>query len=164
MSNYGRFKCRDIRYKRHVDKFIKNLINDYKLEEADNVIFISSPMTGIDNYEKEFDELVKNVYNTFSEQDIFVINPTKYHYIFEEYKLDNPNEEFDDYLYIMYLDFRLLDLCTIMYSNDNHEKWLESRGCLLEALYADLNGIDIWGSDYFNNALKFREYLDENMN
>lgn len=108
--------------------------------------------------------MVKNVYNTFSEQDIFVINPTKYHYIFEEYKLDNPNEEFDDYLYIMYLDFRLLDLCTIMYSNDNHEKWLESRGCLLEALYADLNGIDIWGSDYFNNALKFREYLDENMN
>lgn len=153
MINLTSFKCTNEKFLRYIDDKIYEVVKSNDLENKDEVIYISAPMTGIDNYSERFQVMSNWINYAYHEQNIFIINPSKY--------IDEiPLELNASYIDKVFFTFRLINLATIFILDDSTDKWTESRGCLLELIYAWYNRINMYGYNYIMNSVKFRHYLD----
>ncbi len=154
MVNLTKFKCTNKDFLDYMNQKMWQIIIDNNLEDKDEVIYISAPMTGIDNYQYRFKQMYDWVKYIYHDCDIFIINPSKY--------LDEIPEQLNaSYVDKIFFCFELLNLATILILDDSTDKWMESRGCLTELMYAQSSGITMYGYDYVVNATKWRHYLDE---
>lgn len=146
--NFSKFRTSK-RFENYCDNLINNLIISEKLDTKKEIIYISSPMTGVDNYQEKFDSLIRNVQKFYENQNYYIINPSTI--------LDSiPESLYASYIDKMLLTFKLLDICTVMIVNDYGDDWIKSRGVLTELTYCKSNNIDIIGYNNLITLLKLR--------
>lgn len=152
--NESNFKCSSEDIFNYIKSACKNMVDNNKFEERDNIIYISAPVTGIEEYKQTFDLMKEYIKYIYHDRDVFIINPNDY--------IDNIPEELNPtYIDKVLFGLELLKFADCMFIyDDNKEAWEKSRGCLVEATYAVINGISIFNYDYTLNAAKARNFLD----
>ena len=66
--NFSKFRTSK-RFENYCDNLINNLIISEKLDTKKEIIYISSPMTDVDNYQEKFDSLIRNVQKFYENED-----------------------------------------------------------------------------------------------
>lgn len=133
--------------------YINETIGKIYLEAKDHdyIIYISGPMTGIDNYKEKFAKIEKDIKYVYHEADIYIINPVNI--------LDNIPED-SSYIDTMFLTEALVSISSIIIVDDSDNNYINSRGVLAELAYARGKNKDIYGMDWLYNAFRFRKFLD----
>ena len=128
--------------------YIKNVCDKLEKEtnihQRDNVVYISSPVTGINGYKQNFILMKEYIKYIYHDKDVLIIDPTEY--------LDAIPEELN--LHPTYIDMIIFSLELLKYAgrmfiyDNDKEAWINSRGCLIEASYAAYNNIYMYNYDY----------------
>ncbi len=151
MINFTNFKISSVELKKYIDKSISSMVKENDLDNRDKVIFISTPTTGVDDYEDKYNKFRKLVEAGYVNKNVFIFCP-------DYYIKQIPEELNPTYLDKIFYGLRMLDLCDVMYINDeNYEEWEHSRGCLLESLYCKEQDIPMINYKYLVNGYYKKE-------
>jgi hypothetical protein len=154
VNNLSKFKPSKL-MRDKIEDIVLKIYNANNLYNKDEVIYISGPMTGVDDYRDRFNTIEEKIKYVYSDQDIYIINPINI--------LDKLSDNEANYIDNVFLTFALLELSTIIMVDDTNDNWLNSRGTLIELTYANKNGITIYGMDWLYNAVRFKKYLSSNI-
>lgn len=142
--NCTNFKISSLDIKKYIDKSIYNIIKENNLDNKDKVIFISSPTTGIDNYQENYNEFKKLVEDRYINEDIFIFCP-------DYYIKQIPEELNPTHLDKLFYRLRMLNLCDMMYVNDkDYDEWEHSEECLFESLHCAEQNIPMFNYKYLS--------------
>lgn len=152
--NASAFRVSSIEVLDYIKSLCSKLEEELKLSERDNIIYLSGPITGIEDYKQTFNLMKEYVKYIYHDRDVFIIDPTEYS--------DNLPEGIDfNYIDLLILGLELLKYADTMFVYDQDEEaWLNSRGCLAEAVYAKCNNIDIYNYTATLNIAMTRYSLD----
>lgn len=154
VNNLSKFKPSKL-MRDKIEDIVLKIYNTNNLYNKDEVIYISGPMTGVDDYRDRFNTIEEKIKYVYSDQDIYIINPINI--------LDKLSDDEANYIDKVFLTFALLELSTIIMVDDTNDNWLNSRGTLIELTYANKNGITIYGMDWLYNAVRFKKYLSSSI-
>lgn len=153
MDNFSKFNISSQELSNYMNNVITKLITDNDLDSKDKIIFISGPVTGIENYKEEFNDFKKLIEYVWDQYDVYIINPNEI--------IDAIPEEYNPtYIDKVIFGLRLTRICDMVYVNDSKPKaWEYSRGSLLEILHSIMSGIDIYNFDYLINEIRAKSYI-----
>jgi hypothetical protein len=145
VTNTSKFRCDNELFKKYVIDTIDNILaSNANSIDKKPVIYLSGPMTGVDNYNERFKELLSLVYTKLGKnKDIIIINPSEL--------IDNIPEEYNaTYIDKVYYTYLLVQSSDILVIDDRDDLWLQSRGVLLELMTAihNVGDISIYNYDY----------------
>lgn len=134
--------------------YIQRTINNIKSNEIkyrSNIVYISGPVTGVDDYKSKFEYLEILCTEAYKLKNAYVINPSKL--------IDQIKENFNDleYLDIMKFCFKLIDISNILVVDNRTDLWTKSRGVSMEIGYATAKGLNIVGVDYIKDLIEKRK-------
>lgn len=165
--NSSAFRVSSLEVYDYIKSLCGKLEKDLKLSEKDNIIYLSAPITGIKDYKQTFNlmkEFAKYIYHN---KDVFIIDPTEY---IDTIITGEPNLH-PTYIDMIIFSLELLKYADTMFIYDkDKEAWINSRGCLIEAAYANYNNIDMYNYEYIIEAAididekgeKFYSFIKEN--
>lgn len=141
---------------------VKDMIDFISIKKDEKeIIYLSSPMTNVPNYENYFNNLeilCRKLYtDRLCEKSAIIINPLKD--IF--YILDN-DKKYKDLTYNdkMIICRCILSSATILIYNSDDNLYLNSTGVNEEIKFAKENNIEVKNIDWIRNGIKFKEYID----
>ena len=151
MINRSLFEISDPLVERHINKTCKKVIIDSF--SKDEVIYMSGPITGIDNYKDQFKALKDKIEYIYKDDNVYIIDPTEL-IVFPE-KINYT------YIDMIIFSIRLIKIADIVIINDSDKNaWLNSRGCMVEASYAYNNYKKIYNYEYIEEALNTKKMLE----
>lgn len=138
--------------KAFVNSYIEHLVNILKLEDKDYIIYISGPVTNIEDYERRFNGMEFITYQAFSAYNTYVINPIQILNLIDE------NFEFT-YIDKVFICYALLSIANVMIYDNRDDKWQKSMGTFTEISFAMGKGIEVIDYMYVKNTLNARNFL-----
>lgn len=138
--------------KAFANSYIEHLVNVLKLEDKDYIIYISGPVTNIEDYEKRFNGIEFVTYQAFSAYNTYVINPVQ---------ILNLIDKHFEFTYIdkVFICYALLSIANVMIYDNRDDKWEKSMGTFTEISFAIGRGIEVIDYMYVKNTLNARNFV-----
>lgn len=137
--------------KAFINSYIYNIYNLFMLENKDYIVYLSGPVTNIDNYKSRFDEMELDTYKALSAYNIYIINPIKVISVIEEY-----NFSYTDKVIICYC---LQSISNLLVYDNRDEYYKSSIGTFSEISYAMGKGIEIVDYLFIKETIRYKEGL-----
>lgn len=151
----SRFKPDDInKVKQFINSYIDKLNFIYGLDCKEKIIYLSGPVTNIIDYKENFEEMENIAYKFYSNQRIYVLNPTKVLDLITDY-----NFSYIDKIIICYC---LLSICNVVIYDDRDDKYKSSIGTFSEVSYAMGKGIEVKNYTYVLSLIDQQKFIVNN--
>lgn len=148
----NKFKPNNVdKVKAFINVYIYNLYNLFMLENKDYIVYLSGPVSNIDNYKSRFDEMELDTYKALSAYNIYIINPVKVISSIEEY-----NFSYTDIVIICYC---LQSISNLLVYDNRDEYYKSSIGTFSEISYAMGRGIEIVDYLFIKETIRYKEGL-----
>lgn len=138
--------------KAFTNSYIEHLVNILKLEDKNYIIYISGPVTNIEDYEARFNGIEFVTYQAFSAYNVYVINPV------QVLNLIDKHFEFT-YIDKVFICYALLSIANVMIYDNRDNKWEKSMGTFTEISFAMGRGIEVIDYMYVKNTLNARNLI-----
>lgn len=140
--------------KAFINTYIYNLFNIFDLEKKDYIIYLSGPVTNINNYENRFDEMEFISYKAFASHSVYIINPIP---------ILSTVDQFDfSYLDKTFICYCLLSISNLLIYDNRDDKYNTSIGTFSELSFALGRGIEILDFKFVSESLKCKDWLPSN--
>lgn len=138
--------------KAFTNSYMENLVNINNLEEKEYIIYISGPVSNIEDYEARFNGIEYVTYQAYSAYNVYVINPV--------HVLNLIDKHFGfSYIDKIFICYALLSISNVMIYDNRDNKWENSMGTFTEISFAMGRGIEIVDYMYIKNSVTIKSFI-----
>lgn len=150
LSNFCNFKPT---HPDSVIEFIRSYNDElwkiHELKNKDYIIYLSGPVSGVEDYLDKFKEMEYEVYRAYSAYNVFVINPAKILYDIKDLGFDYKDN--------IFITLSLLYKSNILVYDNRDDKYKTSIGTNIELAYSMAKELPIYTYDNICNMNKFKD-------